>query len=76
MAEKDLAAIQEMKETIIELKGTIDKFISNVDLRFQMFEKDLKVANHRILDLENTITWLWRVIAGGLLTGAIAFLYK
>lgn len=76
MAEKDLAAIQEIKETTIEIKGLMDKFVETNNLRFEMYEEKIKVINHRIFDLENALTWAYRLIIGAIATGAIAFLYK
>ena len=35
-----------------------------------------KVANNRIADLENSNTWIWRAIAGALISSVIAFLVK
>lgn len=76
MAEKDTIAIQEIKETTIEIKGLIDKFVETNELKFKMYEEKLKVANHRIDDLEETNKWLWRAIAGTLISTVIAFLIK
>ena len=36
----------------------------------------IEVANNRISDLKNLNTWLWRAIAGALISTVIAFLIK
>ncbi|WP_455808642.1 hemolysin XhlA family protein [Clostridium butyricum] len=41
---------------------------------FALDEK-IRVANHRIADLEDTIRWLWRTVIGTLATGAIGLLF-
>ncbi|MDU2489626.1 MAG: hemolysin XhlA family protein [Clostridium celatum] len=57
-----------------EIKSTLKSNAENTDLKFQLQEEKIKVANNRISDLENSNTWLWRAIAGALISTVIAFL--
>ena len=69
MAEENI--LYEIKE---EIKTTLKSNAENTDLKFQLQEEKIKVANNRISDLENSNTWLWRAIAGALISTVIAFL--
>ena len=66
--------LYEIKESIAEIKSTLKSNAENTDLKFQLQEEKIKVANNRISDLENSNTWLWRAIAGALISTVIAFL--
>ena len=72
MAEENI--LYEIKESIAEIKSTLKSNAENTDLKFQLQEEKIKVANNRISDLENSNTWLWRTIAGALISTVIAFL--
>lgn len=50
--------------------------MNSIGLELQGLEEKIKVANHRIGDLENTIMWLWRAVGGAIVGGAIALLFK
>lgn len=56
--------IYEIRENVVEIKTTLTSIVQNVDLKFQVQEEKIKVANNRIKDLEDTIKWLWRAISG------------
>lgn len=75
MAE-DNKIIYEIRENVVEIKTTLTSIVQNTDLKFQVQEEKIKVANNRIKDLEDTIKWVWRAIGGGLITlitTAVAF---
>lgn len=72
MAEENI--LYEIKESIAEIKSTLKSNAENTDLKFQLQEEKIKVANNRISDLESSNTWLWRAIAGALISTVIAFL--
>lgn len=72
MSESD--AIQEVRETLIEIKGILKNMNDTTDLKLKNFDEKIKVANNRILDLENNNMWLWRAVAGTLISAAVAFL--
>lgn len=72
----DIDAIQEIRENIIEIKLNIENFIATNDLKMEILEEKIKVANNRIADLEDTNKWMWRAIAGTLISAAIAFFIK
>lgn len=72
MAEENI--LYEIKESIAEIKTTLKSNAENTDLKFQLQEEKIKVANNRISDLENSNTWLWRAIDGALISTVIAFL--
>ncbi|ATD55402.1 hemolysin XhlA family protein [Clostridium chauvoei] len=68
--------IYEIRENVVEIKATLTSIVQNVDLKFQVQEEKIKVANNRIKDLEDTNKWLWRAIAGTLISTVVAFLIK
>lgn len=72
MSESD--AIQEVRESLIEIKGILKNMSDTNDLKLANFEEKIKVANNRIADLENNNTWLWRAIAGTIISAAMALL--
>lgn len=65
----ELETIQEIKERLVRIEILLEKNTENWD-------EKLRVANHRIEDLEKNNTWLWRTIAGSLIGGVIALLLK
>ena len=74
MSESD--AIQEVRESLIEIKGILKNMSDTNDLKLKNFEEKIKVANNRIADLEDTNKWLWRAIAGTLISTVIAFIFN
>lgn len=72
MSESD--AIQEVRESLIEIKGLLKNMNDTNELKLKNFEEKLKVANNRISDLEDANRWLWRAVAGALISAVIAFL--
>ena len=52
MAEEKI--LYEIKENIAEIKSTLKSNAENTDLKFQLQEEKIKVANNRISDLENS----------------------
>lgn len=72
----DQEAIQDIRENIIELKLSIENFINTNDLKMQMLEEKIKVANNRIADLEEGNKWLWRAIVGAVISAVVAIFIK
>ncbi len=72
MSESD--AIQEVRESLIEIKGLLKNMNDTNELKLKNFEEKIKVANNRISDLEDANRWLWRAVATALIGAAIAFL--
>lgn len=60
--------IQEIKERLVRIEILLEKNTENWD-------EKIKVANHRILDLEDTIKWISRTAIGGVITGLIGILF-
>ena len=60
--------IQEIKERLVRIEILLEKNIENWD-------EKIKVANHRISDLEDTIKWISRTAIGGVITGLIGILF-
>ncbi|WP_270305105.1 hemolysin XhlA family protein [Terrisporobacter petrolearius] len=69
-------ALQEVRERLIKIELLLENMSQNNNLKDELLEEKIKVANNRISDLENSNTWLWRAIAGALISSAIAFLIK
>lgn len=74
MADENI--IYEIRENVVEIKASLKSIVENTDLKFQVQEEKIKVANNRIKDLEDTNKWLWRAVAGAFISAAIAFLSK
>lgn len=74
MAEESI--IYEIRENVVEINSKLKSIVENTDLKFQVQEEKIKVANNRIKDLEDTIKWIWRAIGGTLIGAAIALLLK
>jgi len=72
MSESD--AIQEVRESLIEIKGLLKNMNDTDELKLKNFEEKIKVANNRISDLEDANRWLWKAVVGALISAAIAFL--
>lgn len=69
-------ALQEVRERLIKIEVLLENMSQNNNLKDELLEEKIKVANNRISDLENSNTWLWRAIAGVLISSVIAFLIK
>ena len=67
---------QEIKEDLAGIKAAIDNIMPTVDLKLGAIEDKLKVANHRILDLEDQNKWLWRAFAGAVISCIVAMYFK
>lgn len=68
--------LQEVRERLIKIEVLLENISKNHELKNEIIEEKIKVANNRISDLENSNTWLWRAIAGALISSVIAFLIK
>ena len=68
--------LQEIKEKLGSIQTAVDNIMPVVNLKLENMEDKLKVANHRILDLEEQNKWLWRCIAGAIIAGAIAMYFR
>lgn len=60
--------IQEIKERLVRIEILLEKNTENWD-------EKIKVANHRISDLEDTIKRISRTAIGGVITGLIGILF-
>lgn len=74
MAEESV--IYEIRENVVEIKTNLDNIVKNTDLKFELMEEKVKVANNRIHDLEEANKWLWRAIAGAVIGYVVAFFIK
>ena len=68
--------LQEVRERLIKIEILLENISKNNELKNEILEEKIKVANNRISDLENSNTWLWRSIAGALISSVIALLIK
>lgn len=71
----DKETLQDVKERLVRIETLLENFSKTSDLKIINIEEKLKVSNHRIEDLENTINWLSKTAIGALITGAIAVLF-
>lgn len=68
--------IQDIRERLIKIETLLKGNESENKLKMENMEDKLKVANHRIDDLEKNNTWIWRSIVGSLIAAAITILLK
>jgi len=73
---EDRETIQDIRERLARIETLLEENAKANLIRMEALEDKIKVANHRIEDLEKQNTWLWRTIVGGLITGAVALLFK
>lgn len=72
----DRETIQDIRERLVRIETLLEESSKASILQINTIEDKIKVCNHRIADLENQNTWLWRAVVGGLIGGAIALLFK
>ncbi|MGL5085961.1 MAG: hemolysin XhlA family protein [Clostridium sp.] len=70
----EMEVIQEVRESLIEIKVTLKNMVETTDLKLKNLEEKIKVSNNRILNLEDTNKWLWRAIGGTLISALIALI--
>lgn len=68
--------IQEIRERLVKIEMLLENIPKSINLQLENLDEKIKVANHRIEDLEKNNTWLWRTIVGAVIGGAIALLFK
>lgn len=73
MSEKDT---NEIKIQLAKIEQILEDLSKTNDLKLENMEEKIKVSNHRIADLEDTIRWLWRTVIGAIATGAIGILFS
>ena len=57
MPEKE-DAIQEVREKLVRIEVLLENINTNNNLKTELIEEKIKVANNRITDLENSNTWI------------------
>ena len=65
---------KELIEKISKIETILISIEEKRDLKNEILEEKIRVANHRIDDLENSHTWLVRAVAAALISAVIAFL--
>ena len=68
--------MQDIKERLVRIETLLEQSSCTRALEIKSLEEKISVANHRIVDLELTISWLWKTAVGGLLAGAIGILFR
>lgn len=68
--------IQDIRERLVKIEVLLGNMTDATKLQLENLEDKIKVANHRVEDLEKNNTWLWRAIATSLIGGVIALLFK
>lgn len=68
--------IYEIREMVVKISTNLENVVENTDLKLQIQDEKIKVANKRIGDLENANTWLWRTCIGAIITALISLIIK
>ncbi|AIY78846.1 hemolysin XhlA [Clostridium botulinum] len=63
-------------DTVLEIKERLVRIETLLEKNSENWDEKIKVANHRIQDLEDTIKWISRTAIGGLLTGILGILFS
>lgn len=72
-------SISSIQVGIVEIKTILQERNEKENLKNNLLEKDIAAQEQRIKKLEDNQQWLWRSIAGSILTiviGAIVFVIK
>lgn len=72
--EKEL--IPEIRERLVKIEIMLENITNTNNLKLETVEEKIKVANNRIKDLEDNNKWLWRAVAGALISAVVAFFIK
>ena len=72
----DKEIISDIRERLVKIEIILVNMEGNHNLKLETIEEKIKVSNNRVKDLEENNKWLWRAIAGALISGTIAFLFK
>lgn len=67
---------KDILQRLTKIETLLEKMNETEDLKNLALDEKIRVANHRIADLEDTIRWLWRTVIGALATGAIGILFS
>jgi len=71
-----LETIQEIREKLVKIEVLLESNTKANSLQLDNLDDKIKVANHRIDDLEKNSTWLWRTVVGAVMGAAAALLFK
>lgn len=71
-----IETIQEIRERLVKIEILLQNITDANKLQIENIEDKLKVANHRIADIEKNNTWLWRTVAGAVISGLFTLLLK
>ena len=72
-------SISSIQVGIVEIKTILQERNEKETLKNNLLEKDIKAQEERIKKLEDNQQWVWRTLAGGVITiviGAIVFVVK
>ncbi|MGL5676854.1 MAG: hemolysin XhlA family protein [Cellulosilyticaceae bacterium] len=80
MDEQLYKEIRKISEDMIFVKTTLENISNNYEAKVraldEKYEEKMKVANHRIEDLEDQNKWLWRTIIAAVIVAIIPFFLK
>lgn len=68
--------IPEIRERLVKIETMLENITNTNNLKLETVEEKIKVANNRIKNLEENLKWLWRAIAGALISSVVAFFIK
>lgn len=71
----DKETMQDIRDRLTKIEVLLESMSNTTKLQMDNLADKLKVANHRIEDLENTIGWISKTAIGALITGAIGVLF-
>lgn len=67
--------VLDVKERLARIEVLLTGIDEKIKLKQETTDEKIKVANHRIQDLEDTNKWLSRTSIGALITGFVGLLF-
>ena len=68
--------LQEVKEKLVRIEVLLESLKDANELKLVIVEEKIKVVNNRIKDIEDNSKWLWRAVAGAIISAIMALLFK
>lgn len=68
--------IYEIRENVVKINAMLESMAVNTDLKLEIQEEKIKVANNRICDLEEANKWLWRTCGSAIIVALISIILK
>lgn len=82
MTGNDIQVLSEIRERMVRVETKIDAMTETKETATAAAKEaaeallSARSAHHRLNEVQDNQKWLWRTVIGGLIAGAISFLWK